>query len=151
MSHGEAGPDANPELSALFAVELDGIEVTAFNKCAIDGIEWSTMSNRTGIDGLEQTESSGTRKARTISLEKNLVEGGWADMAKIYEWADAGSADLRSGAVVELNRSGEEIGRFTFGRAWIKKFIPPENDAQSEDGPKVYKLEISAPDFKIEG
>jgi hypothetical protein len=150
MSHGNAGPDANPELQALFAIELDGIQVTAFNKCAVDGSEWSTLSSRTGIDSLNQTEASGTRKPRVISIEKNLVEGGWADMAAIWNWHDGGSSDLRSGAIVELNRAGEEIGRGTFGRAWIKKFIPPENDAQSEDGPKVYKIEITAADFKME-
>ena len=142
--YGAAGPDANPQLTATFAVEIDGIEVTAYKKASIDGSEWSTMSNRLGTDDLNSSTASGTKKVRVITLEQPLLEGGASDIITLWNWHLAGSTDKRSGAVIQNDREGNEVLRMTFGRAWLKKITPPANDAEEEAGTAIFGIEIEA-------
>ena len=141
---GQAGPGANPELSATFTVELDGIDLGAFKKASIDGSEWATMSSRTGVDNLNAQSSSATRKIHIITLEKDLVEGGGGDIAGLVEWHDLGSSSKKTGAIVSNDRSGNEVFRITFKNSWCKKVTYPQFDADEESGPTTYTFEIEA-------
>lgn len=150
MPYGAAGPDANAQLTATFAVEIDGIEVSAYKKVSIDASEWSTMSNRLGIDDLNSSTASGTKKVHVITLEQPLMEGGQSDLATLWNWHNAGASDKRSGAVIQNDREGNEVLRMTFRRAWLKKIIPPAHDAEEEAGTAIYGVEIEAPELLFE-
>ena len=144
MAYGQAGPDANPLLSSTFAVEIDGIEVMAFEKATIDGSEWSTMNARPGVDPLYTKTAHGTKKAHVITIEKNAREGGLGDVAAFLNWHELGSSMKKTGAMIQNDRDGNEIGRITFYAAWLKKITFPQWDAEEEAGPTTYTFEIEA-------
>ena len=148
--HGVAGPDANHELTANFALEIDGIDVTAYKKVSIDGFEWSTMSTRTGIDNLNSPTGSGLKKVHVITFEQPLNEGGGADVATIWNRMQQGSSAKFSGAVVQNNREQTEVNRMTFNNGWIKKCTPPSFDAEEEAGASIYAFEIEASELLFE-
>lgn len=142
VDYGAAGADSNLELSALFAVELDGIAVTAFEKVNIDGSEWATINSRLGTDNLETQTSSGLKKSHVITIEKNVREGGWADIKDLINWHNGGASDKRSGAIIHNNREGIEIGRISFTKGWMKKVTYPQMDSTEEGGGVIYTFEI---------
>lgn len=148
--YGAAGPDANPQLSAKFRIEIDGINLGAVQKATIDGYEWNTMNARTGIDDLNSLTASATKKVHVITIEKNLVEGGQSDIQVFIDWAAQGSSLRKSGAVISLGRDGNEVLRITFYKAWLKKVTFPQWDAEEEAGPQTYTFEIEASDIKHE-
>lgn len=142
--HGAAEPGANPELSGTFTVELDGIDLGAFKKANIDALEWTTMSARTGVDNLNSISASATKKPHIITLEKDVVEGGAADVAALIEWCQLGSSARKTGAIIQNDRNGDEVMRTTFKGAWCKKVTFPQFDADEEAGPATYTFEIEA-------
>lgn len=142
--HGAAGPDANMELTANFALEMDGIEVTAYKKVSIDGSEWSTLSTRTGIDDLNMSTGSGLKKVHVITFEQPLREGGASDVEAIWNKHQLGSSAKFTGAVIQNNRDQTEVLRLTFRNGWIKKCTPPSWDAEEEAGVSIWSFEIEA-------
>lgn len=142
--YGAAGPDANPQLSAKFRIEIDGINLGGVQKATIDGSEWNTMNARTGIDDLNSLSASATRKVHVVTIEKNLVEGGQSDIQAFVDWHDSGSSLRKTGALVSLARDGSEVLRITFKKAWLKKVTFPAWDAEEEAGPQTYTFEIEA-------
>ena len=140
--YGAAGPDANPQLSAKFRIEIDGINLGAVQKATIDGSEWNTMNARTGIDDLDSLTASATKKVHVMTIEKNLVEGGESDIQAFMDWHDAGSSERKTGALVPLGRDGNEVLRITFAKGWLKKVTFPQFDAEDEAGPLTYTFEI---------
>lgn len=148
--HGAAGPDANMELTANFALEIDGIEVTAYKKVAIDGFEWSTLSTRTGIDNLNSPTGSGLKKPHVITFEQPLREGGASDIRAIWDLLKQGSSAKFSGAVIQNNREQTEVMRMTFTDGWMKKSTPPSWDAEEESGISIFSFEIECADIDFE-
>lgn len=145
VDYGAAGADANLELSSLFAIELDGIAVTAFEKVNIDGSEFATINSRLGTDNLETQTSSGLMKSHVITIEKSVREGGWADIKDLINWHNAGASDKRSGAIIHNDREGVEIGRVSFTKGWMKKVNFPQLDSTEEAGGVTYTFEIECP------
>lgn len=147
---GTADPGANHELTANFALEMDGIDVTAYKKLSIDGSEWSSLSTRTGIDDMNSPTGSGLKKVHVITFEQPLNEGGAADVATIWNKHQQGSSAKFSGAVVQNNREQTEVCRMTFKNGWIKKCTPPSFDAEEEAGASIYSFEIEASELLFE-
>jgi hypothetical protein len=145
--YGEAAPDANLEPKGTFRIELDNIQIMAFEKCVIGGIEWTVMESRTGIDPLMKQRSSGFMKPIDITLTKKERTGGAADVNVMIAWAMSGSSDRRSGAVIELDRDGAEIRRLNFNGAWISKYTPSESDAENETDARIHEFVLAVGGF----
>lgn len=146
---GSAAPDADYELNSLFRLEIDGIQVMAFEKVTIGDSEWTEGTSRTGIDGLIKNTFSGLKNPQEITLEKEARVGGAADINQIIEWHQSGSSDRRNGAIIQLNRGGNPIMRLNFSRAWVKKWTPPEWDASADDTAARHTFVLSVPEVSL--
>lgn len=147
MEYGQAAPDANVETKALFRIEIDNIQLMAFEKCTIGASEWNVMENRTGIDSLTKQRYSSSKKPVDVTITKNERDGGAEDINQIITWHQAGSLDRRSGAIIQLNREGEEIRRFNFRSAWVSKYTPPDHDAGSDTDPMAHEFVLAVGEF----
>ena len=150
LNFGQAGPDANPELSALFRVEIDGIEPMAFEKVKAPTSEHAKGESRTGIDPPYKRPYAGLRNALEVVLEKTLREGGAGDIQAFWDWHASRSKDRRSGTIVQLDIEGEEIHRYSFTGAWVQKIEPPDNDASQESETPTFVITLAVEDFKFE-
>jgi len=150
LNFGAAAPDANPELSALFAIEVDGIASMAVNKVKVDSSEWTTGEYRSGIDPIQKRTYSGVKNSHEITIEKDLMEGGADDIKAFWDWHVGGSRDRRSGAVIQLDIEGNEVCRQTFKQAWVKKWEGPDQDASQESETPTYVFTIDATDLAFE-
>jgi phage tail-like protein len=150
LNFGHAAPDANPELAALFAVEIDGIACMAVEKFSHGDMEYATTENRTGIDPPRKRTSSGLQNVPEITIEKKLREGGAPDIKAFYDWWTKGSHDRRSGALIQLDIEGNEILRESFTGAWCKKFKAPDRDAEQESDAPVYVFTLDVETITLE-
>ncbi len=147
MDYGQAAPDANVETKSRFRIEIDNIQIMAFEKCVIGASEWTTGENRTGIDPPMKQRYSGMQKPIDVTLTKNERDGGAADVNEIIAWHQAGSRDRRSGAVIMLSQDGEEIRRFNFRNAWITKYTPSEADAANETDAMTHEFVLAVGEY----
>ncbi len=148
--HGAAAPNANVQPSFYFSIEIDNIKLGAFESAEVDGMEWTTIENRTGIDPPVKQITSGLRKTSKITLKKNLREGGKQDVMDLNKWFLGGSNDKRGGAIVQLDHDLNEIARATFTDGFISKFEIPQNDANSDDGIATFTVEIAVSKVDLE-
>lgn len=146
-TYGSAQPDANPELGAHFRLEVDNIAVAAFEECTLGASEWNTMDERTGIDGDTSQPVSGTKKPETCSCVKHLRVGGVEDILQLLNWHRKGSKDRRRGAIVHLDRDGNEIMRWNFTGGWISKRGEIPLKAAGGADPIPFPFDITAPEF----
>jgi len=147
--YGTAAANADVQLTSQFRLELDGIQVMAFEEVEIGDSEWSEITNRTGIDGLVTQTSSALKKPIDITIKKHERVGGAADIDSIIAWHQGGSGDRRNGAIIYLDRAGAVIRRLNFGNAWIKKYTFPPLNANEESGKAVHSFVLSVPEISV--
>lgn len=133
MSYGTEAPDANAHLKGLFRIEIDGMQVGGFQKINISKGTWGSTEHRAGDDDLTKQEASAIKSRRTITLSKIVKTGGDDIIDLMEEWHNRGTADLRSGSIVLLDRDGNEVKRWDFRDAWCKEVPEVELDATSDD------------------
>lgn len=143
FKYGAAGPNADPQLSALFAVEIDGIGSMAFESYKLGDSETNIMEARTGIDSAVKRAAAGLDNVRTITLEKSLRVGGNPDMKQLTDWRQGKSSDKRSGAIIVFDRDKTEVVRFNFKDAWISKWGGPDGDASSDSDSVKFTFELT--------
>ncbi len=136
-------PEANAELKSKFRIEIDGIQFLSFQTCSLSALIWGSSNHRVGNDDLTQNESSGLLQRRMITLKKLLKEGGKEALLVLWRWAEQGSKDKRSGAIVQVNRTGDEVMRWDFEDGWIKQISDIEWDATDEEGFLEFEVQIS--------
>jgi phage tail-like protein len=114
-----------------FLVELDGITRAAFQECSgfdstIDVIEYR-----------EGGENTTTRKMPGMTKYSNIVlKWGLTDDMELYKWhldAVNGTVNRKNGSIVLLDRSGGEMARWNFERAWPSKYDGPDFNAEGND------------------
>ena len=114
-----------------FLVEIDGISRGAFHECS--GFD-STIDV---IEHREGGENTTLRKLPGMTKYSNIVlKWGITDDRDLYEWhrqAVQGTVSRRNGSVVLLGRSGEEVARWNFVRAWPTKYDGPDLNAEGND------------------
>jgi len=147
--YGNAAPDAEVQLNSRFRLEIDGIQLMAFEKVTIGDSEWTEGTTRTGIDKLVKQTFAGVKNSIEITIEKNERIGGAADINQIIEWHQSGSSDRRTGAIIYLDRAGDPIRRLNFSNAWVKKWTPPEADANADDTAATHSFVLSVPEVSL--
>lgn len=135
--------------NAKFILEIDNISIGSFEKVSFGDSEWGVIEGRSGNSPLTKITSSGLKTVTTITLEKQLRDGGAAAVQELVDWHNAGSSDRRSGAVIYLNREDEEIQRISFDYGWVSKVTPPELDASQDNTPLVWSFEISVGSYTV--
>jgi phage tail-like protein len=128
-----------------FLVELDGITRAAFQECSgfdstIDVIEY-----REGGENTTLRKLPGMTKYGNITLKRGVT-----DDDELYTWhrqAVLGEFERKNGSIVLLGRSGEEVARWDFERAWPTKYAGPDLNAQGNDN-SIEVLELVLEDLK---
>ena len=146
MNYGKAAPDALVQLNSQFRLEINGIQVMAFEEVEISDLEWNEGMNRTGIDPLTKQTFSGTKKPGEVKITKHERAGGAEDVDELIDWYSSGSSDRRSGAIIQLDRDGAEVRRMNFRNAWIKKYTPVKFAASADSDPAVHVFTLSVPE-----
>ncbi len=150
LDFGQAGPDANPELSALYRVEIDGIPDMSFDEFAPPKDETSVVESRTGIHPPYKMESAGLRSPLEIKLVKVLREGGVGDVTVYHEWKAGGSKDRRTGAGIQMDIEGNDLTRGSFTGAWIKSIEESEHKGTDENAVKTFTIVLSVATYSLE-
>ena len=114
-----------------FLVELDGITRAAFQECS--GFD-STIDV---IEHREGGENTTTRKLPGMTKYSNIVlKWGLTDDRELYDWhrqAVLGNIERKNGSIVVLDRTGAEVVRWNFVRAWPTKWDGPDMNAEGND------------------
>jgi phage tail-like protein len=114
-----------------FLVEIEGITRAAFHE--VSGFD-STIDV---IEHREGGENTTTRKIPGMTKHGNItLKWGIADDHGLEDWhyqAVNGTVERRNGSIVLLNRSGTEVARWNFERAWPAKLTLPSFNAEGND------------------
>jgi phage tail-like protein len=114
-----------------FLVELDGITRAAFQECS--GFD-STVDV---IEHREGGENTTLRKLPGMTKYSNIVlKWGITDDSDLYNWHRRivdGDIERKTGAIVLLDRKGDEVKRWEFVRAWPTKWDGPDLNAEGTD------------------
>src|SRR5688500_13326708 len=126
------GARVDPHVNFNFLVELDGITRAAFQE--VSGFD-STIDV---IEHREGGENTTPRKLPGMTKHSNIVlkYGMSVDDGGLYAWhrdAVRGTLVRRSGSIVLLDRTGQEVARWNFTRAWPSKWDGPDLTAEGND------------------
>jgi phage tail-like protein len=122
-----------------FIVEIEGIEVAAFTKCSEISGEVAVVEQWEG-GKLIPNKSPGKLTVSDVTLERGVAKGD----SDLYEWwlqvvsgsANKGLVDddyKRSVDVIQLDRDGSVIQRWTLDNAWPNKFVAGEWDNEADE------------------
>ena len=123
----------NPELGALFRIEIDGIQIASFETCTGLKSKWTRDKYRSGTDGLYKKNYTGMEEFDDIQLGKQVREGGVVDNKLFWDWKRAGSSDKRSMSIVNLSRKLVEIRRFNLTGVFVGDIEASDLDAENDN------------------
>jgi phage tail-like protein len=125
------GTIPEPYGSYNFLVEIDGITRAAFRECS--GFD-STIAV---IEYREGGENTTVRKLPGMTTYSNItLQRGVTDDMDLYQWhrqAIQGNVERKNGSIVLLDRSGQEVARWNFVRAWPTKWTGPSLNAEGTE------------------
>jgi phage tail-like protein len=125
------GIPVDPYMNFNFLVEIDGISIAAFHECS--GVD----SNIDVVEHREGGDNTTPRKLPGMTKHSNLVlKRGITDNSELQTWHASivkGQIDRRNGSVVLLDRSGTEVARWHFYRAWPAKWTGASLTAEGND------------------
>ena len=135
-----AGAPRNFEDKFSFIVEIDGIAHAAFNKCSELSAELDTILYREGGSLIPSAKDPGLLNFEAVTLERGAV----ANDSDLYRWfeevADAASntgrvnPEFKRGLdIVAKDRDGSVLKRWRLTRAWAKKFVAGDWDADASE------------------
>jgi phage tail-like protein len=126
------GTRIDPYLNFNFLVEIDGIARAAFHECS--GLDSS-------IDIIEHREGgtiTPTKLPGAVKYSNIVLKRGVTDDVQLYDWhrqwaTGDPAAKRQSGAIVLLDRRGDESVRWNFREAWPAKWNGPDFTAEGND------------------
>ena len=142
--YGTAPANADVQKANSFRIEIDGIQVMAFEEYQFSDSECGVIEHRTGIDGPVNNTTAGNWKKATLTLTKYERKGGAADINELLNWSLARSGDKRNGAVITLDEAGAPIRRTNFSDGWISKYTPSEGNANEGEKVMIHKFVVEA-------
>jgi phage tail-like protein len=121
----------DPYPSFSFLVELDGIASAAFTSVTGLESETSVIEYRTGAEPTRVRKLPGLTKYPNIVLKRGLTRD-----RELWTWRKAivdGKPDRRSGSIVLLDETGQEVVRWNFVRGWPAKWEGPALNARANE------------------
>ncbi len=138
----------NPKSSSTiyFAIELDGILTTRFQKCSGLEVETEVFSYEEGGYGIRNFPSH-TRFSNLI------LEKGINDNNELFNWYKQNiierKIERKNGSIVLYN-SNEEVKRWNFFRALPVRWIGPKLEAKFNNSLLVEKIEIAYESLELD-
>jgi phage tail-like protein len=125
------GVTQDPFNNFNFLVEIDGITRAAFHECSGFDSTIDILEHREGGENTTPRKLPGQTKYSNIVLKRGIT-----DDRELYEWhrrAIRGELERKNGSIVLLDRSGREVARWNFVRAWPAKWTGPSLSAEGND------------------
>lgn len=124
-----------------FAIEIAGIQSTAFKTC--DGLEaeFGVIEERDGKDANSFRRQRGLRKDSPIVLTRGVT----TSESELNQWFIDG--DRRDIDIVQLKADGEEMKRWTVYNAFPTKYKPFGNFDSSAEEVQVEELTLAHEGF----
>jgi phage tail-like protein len=89
------------------------------------------------IEYREGGENTTVRKLPGMTTYNNItLQRGVTDDMDLYQWhrqAIQGNVERKNGSIVLLDRSGQEVARWNFVRAWPTKWTGPSLNAEGTE------------------
>lgn len=131
---------SDPYKAYNFLVEIDGLTAAGFMDCSGLDSSQDVISYREGNEGPTARKLAGLNQYSAITLSRGLT-----DNSELWDWrqkAMEGEVERKSGSIVQLNETGEEMLRWNFREGWPSRWTGPSYNATSQDV-AVEQLEIT--------
>jgi phage tail-like protein len=129
------GEVKDPYGSYNFRLEIDGIDRASFQQLLGFDSTIDVIEHREGGDNGTTRKLPGMTKYSNISLK-----WGVTDDRELYDWhrriidgAARRQVERKNGSIVLLDRTGAELARWNFTRAWPVKWDGPDFNAETSD------------------
>lgn len=126
------GQRTDPYRSFNFRVEIDGLSVGSFRECTGLSGDSNVVEYRDGTD-LPRT----TRKLIGMQSYPNItLKRGYTGNGELWTWYRNivnGIADRRNGSIFLMDEQRNDVLRWDFENAWIKKIDAPSFNATANE------------------
>ena len=123
---------AMPFLSFNFRVEIDGLTVGAFREVTGLSGDSTVVEYRDGSDAVRSV-----RKGPGLHSFPNItMKRGYTTNRELWDWyrnIANGISDTRNGSIILQNESHQDVLRWDFVNAWIKKIDGPSFNATANE------------------
>ncbi|MGB5105588.1 MAG: phage tail protein [Candidatus Zixiibacteriota bacterium] len=136
----------NAIVGTVFEVELDGINVAAFESCEIPKSTRPVIGNRTGTDQNHQTLTTGNYEPVEITLRKVARSLDSIVIATFREWFEAGGQMKKSGTITYKHPdTGTAYYRIAFENAVCNGLKVPSVNANEPTSKAEFEISFTAP------
>jgi phage tail-like protein len=130
----------DPLRNFRFRVEIDGIQQAGFSEVAGFDATVEAIDYREGTDPTHARKLPGLTKYGNVTLK-----WGVTDSKALYDWHRQivdGTIQRKNIAIVVLDESGQDKGRWEIVEAWPSKYDPMDLNAKGNDV-SIEMLEIA--------
>lgn len=130
----------DPYAQYNFLIEIDGTSVAGFTEVSGLTTESDVIEYREGSDPATVRKLPGLYKFTNITLKR-----GFTQNKELWKWRKTtldGRTERKSGALILLNESREEVLRWQFTEGWLSKWEGPGLNATSNEA-AIESLEIA--------
>lgn len=122
----------DPYRAFNFRVEIDGLSVGGFAECTGLAGDGNVVEYREGTDPARTV-----RKLVGLQTYPNIIlKRGYTQNAELWNWYRNivnGVADRRHGSIILMNEQRQDVVRWDFENAWIKKIEAPDFNATANE------------------
>jgi phage tail-like protein len=126
------GTRTDPYRSFNFRVEIDGLTVGSFRECSGLSADGNSVEYREGTD-IPNT----VRKLIGLQTYANItLKRGYTGNGELWAWHQNivnGIADRRNGSIILMDEQRNDVLRWNFENAWIKKIEAPSFNATANE------------------
>ncbi|MFC4260987.1 phage tail protein [Marinobacter lacisalsi] len=130
----------DPYAQYNFLVEIDGVSVAGFTEVSGLTTESDIIEYREGSDTATVRKLPGLRKYTNLTLKR-----GFTQNRELWEWRKStidGRTERKSGALILLNESREEVLRWNFSEGWLSKWEGPTLNSTANEA-AIESMEIA--------
>src|SRR2546423_5056881 len=126
------GTRTDPYRSFNFRVEIDGLTTASFRECTGLAGDGTVVEYREGTD-FPRT----VRKMVGLQIFPNItLKVGYTNNDELWKWYRNivnGIADRRNGSIILMDEQRNDVMRWDFENAWIKKIEAPSFNATANE------------------
>jgi phage tail-like protein len=126
------GTRNDPYRSFNFRVEIDGLSLASFRECSGLTADGNSVEYREGTD-----VARSVRKLVGLQTYSNVtLKRGYTHNTELWTWYQNivnGVPDRRNGTIVLMDEARNDVMRWDFENAWIKKIEAPSFNATANE------------------
>ncbi|MFN2283138.1 MAG: phage tail protein [Anaerolineae bacterium] len=133
------GDRLDPYAQYNFLIEIDGVARAGFTECGGLSTEQDIIKYREGSETATVRKLPGLRTYANITLKR-----GFTQDKELWQWRKTtidGVTERRSGSIVLLDESRQEVLRWNFVAGWVSKWEGPALNSTTNEA-AIESLEI---------